>query len=108
MSETTNRYRLLSENYLDFTDLVEVRLIQGGGMIEEQRTEEVGCGGRSLQPHPITTSFFLSDQHYFLTSRDCICMPRPKHHRHMCVHTLILLRTMARIFYSLRIAQHKN
>ena len=50
---------------LDFTDLVEVRLIQGGGMIEEQRTEEVGCGGRSLQPHSITTSyrFFLSDQH---------------------------------------------
>ena len=28
-------------------------------MIEEQRTEEVGASGRSLQPHPITTSFFL-------------------------------------------------
>ena len=49
------------------TDLVELCLIRGGGVVGEQRTEEVRATGSSLEPHPTTVrlDYYIS-QTFFL------------------------------------------
>lgn len=49
------------------TDLVELCLIRGGGVVGEQRTEEVGATGSSLESHPTTVrlDYYIS-QAFFL------------------------------------------
>lgn len=49
------------------TDLVEFCLIRGGGVVGEQRTEEVGATGSSLEPHPTTVRLdYYTSQAFFL------------------------------------------